>query len=163
MSIQTFTYKENFSPWVFTPAFVFFALTTYAFIEKVSFSFKGRVFLEYPYSYYVPGVLGFLFIIYAIYKFIKASKSGQNQKPISLGESFMSFPKGATDSITINYRSVNELWVKDDNDDGESVILYTDDNKNRYEFFEDNFENETKYIAFKTFLEKNCTNITNRD
>ncbi|MDY7395857.1 hypothetical protein UMM65_11425 [Aureibaculum sp. 2210JD6-5] len=162
MTVETFNYKEKFSFWVFTPAVVFIALSSYAFSQKVSFTYKGRSFLEYPYSFYIPGALAVLFILYAISKFIKATKSNQNKKPISLGESYMTFPKGSSDSITVNYSNVNELWVKDDNDDGESVILYTENNKNRYEFFAENFENDTKYVAFKVFLEQVCINITNR-
>ena len=163
MNTKTFNYKEKFSIWIFTPAAVFIAVAIYAFIEKVSFSYRGNMVLDYPISYYVPGILGVLFIAYGFYKFIKASKSKQNQKPISLGETSMSFPKGSSDSVLLNYSTINELWVKDDKDDGESVILYSEDSKNRFEFFAENFDSDSKYIDFKTYLEKVCTNITNRE
>ncbi|MBJ2174835.1 hypothetical protein JBL43_11345 [Aureibaculum sp. A20] len=163
MNTKTFNYKEKFSIWIFSPAVVFIAVAIYAFIEKVSFSYRGNIVLNYPLSYYIPAVLGVLFIAYAVYKFINASKSKQNKKPISLGESSMSFPKGSSDTVQLNYSSVNELWVKEDNDDGESVILYSENNKNRFEFFAENFDADSQYIEFKTFLEKVCTNITNRD
>jgi len=163
MSTLTFNYKEKFSFWIFLPGLVFIGLAVYTFMEKTGIRYKGRSLLDYPTSFYIPSAIGLLFIIYGVYKYSKATQSSQNQKPIRLSENSMTFPKGAADSVTINYAQVNELWVKQSKDDGESVILYSEESKHRVEFFAENFDNDEDFVQFKTYLEKVCTQITNRD
>ncbi len=160
MTNQTYNYTPKFSFWLFFPVFIFGGLATYSLVNKVGFSYKGRMSFSYPYSFYVPGIIAVLFAVYFVNELLKWHKSKQNTEPIKLGDTSMSFAEGLSMIVRVNYKDVNELWVKDDEDE-ESVIIYTENNKNRYEFLSGNFDSDSKYIEFRNFLEKACTQITN--
>lgn len=160
MTNLTYNYTLKFSFWLFSPVLIFGGLAVYSLINEVGFSYRGRISFPYPYSYYIPGIIAVVFAVYFVNELLKWHRAKQNTEPIKLGDTSMSFSEGSSMIVRVNYKEVNELWVKDDDD--ESVILYTDNNKNRYEFISDNFDSDSKYIEFRTFLEKACTQITNR-
>jgi len=152
MTNKSYNYIQKFSFWIFLPFLIFIILAVYSYLNQSRLVYKGHRLLNYPYSFYIPAIFGVLFLIYAVTKFSNWSKSKQNLAPIKLGDSVLSFPKGSSEIIHVNYIDINEIWVKDD-EDGESIILYTENNKNRYEFFAESFDSNSKYIDFKTFLE----------
>ena len=154
MNDKVFKYKSKFSYWVFLPAILFLGLFFYAYLYKTNITYKGRHLLEYPNSYYVTGLIFILFLAYASYKLIKHRNSIQNKNDITISQHTLSFPhKNAVAKIEL--KKVDELYFNDDSDDDEvSVILYTNDRKDRYEFFLDFFESVEKFTEFKTHLEK---------
>ena len=154
MNNKIFKYKSKFSYWVFLPAILFLGLFFYAYLYKANITYKGRHLLEYPNSYYVTGIISILFLAYAVYKLIKHRNSIQNKNDITISQHALSFPyKNAVAKIDL--KKVDELYFNDDSDDDEvSVILYTNDKKDRYEFFLDFFESVEKFTEFKTHLEK---------
>ncbi|GAB6013245.1 hypothetical protein [Viscerimonas tarda] len=158
---QTFIYKEKFAFSYCYPAIVFIALAVYVGLFKYGISIKNLRFLEYPNSLYVLIACAAAFIAYACYKFSSARTSSANPNPIEVTETGLSFPKGKGERVSVDFADVKELWTKTDEDAGKQAIIYTQ-NKERYEFSEDHFENANEFSRFATLLEQNCTNITNR-
>jgi amino acid permease len=153
MEQKTFIYKSQFSYWIFLPAVIFSGLTFYCYQYHSNIAFKGKKIIEFPYSYYLTGILCFLFLIYSIYKFKKHKDSIQNNSTIKISQGVLVFPHKKS-TLNVDFKSINELYLKDNSDDGESIIIYSDNSKNRYEFFHDYFESTEKYIEFKTSIEK---------
>ncbi len=161
MEQQEFTYKSTFSYWSFLPAIIFAGIAGYCFINDIGIAYKNFRILPSPTSYYVTGGLSILFFAYAFYKLFNVVNTNKNKAPIKINNNSISFPIGKSNIIYANFLDIDELWIKDDSDDGESVIIYTKPDNDRHEFFADNFESTSKYIDFKTVMEKRCTNITN--
>lgn len=158
---QTFIYQKKFSYSYFYPFIAFVVLAILCKYYNYGLAFKKFTFLQYPTSFYLMIVCAVLFLIYAIYKYTSASKSGKNPHPIEIDETEFSFPKGANEKITVKFDDVKELWNKKDEDYGMQVIIYTTD-KNRYEFSEDHFANTADFNQFNHIITKSCTKITNR-
>lgn len=163
---QTFNYSPKFS-WSFLfLAAVGIAGIAYAFISPFSIRFKNFTLLEYPGSKYAVIAIGILFIVYTIHKWlkVKAMNSAQNLIELSANQMIFKHLEGYTlSNQQLLYFEVNELWNKSDEDDGESIILYTENSKNRYEFFAENFDSAGDFAEFKKWLETKCVNITNRE
>lgn len=160
MEQQTFRYKSTFLPWIFLPALVFGALAVYSFINDIDFSYRGRIFLENPISYYVTGVLCLAFMAYAFHKLLAHKNSRHNNANIVLGERGLRFPyKKAT--VSVNFNEINEFYIKNDSDDGEQVIIYTGPKNTRYVFSHDCFESTELYIKFKSLMENGYDNNNN--
>ncbi|WP_109436690.1 MULTISPECIES: hypothetical protein [Aquimarina] len=156
---KEFEYKSTFSYWTFMPAIIFGALTLYCFYYNAGIAIKGKSIISSPYSYYILGVLFISFLIYSIYK-LKAHKTAiQNKNTIKISQTTISFPHKTT-QVILSFKDISKLYIKDDSDDGESIIIYTNDNKDRFEFFHDNFISSTAYIEFKISLEKLCINVS---
>lgn len=162
---QTFNYKEKFS-W----GFIFLALAgiagiAYSFVQPFNIRFKSFTVLEYPNSKYAVIVIALLFIIYAVHKFLKMKAGSGPDNVIVLSDNQLAFQhlQGyALTSKAISFFEVSELWNNTDDDDGESMIIYTEESKNRYEFFAENFDSTGEFAEFKKWLELKCTNIANR-
>lgn len=157
---QTFTYQKKFSYSYCYPFIAFAVLAIICKYYNYGLAFKRLTFLQYPNSFYLMIVCAILFLGYAIYKYISASKSSKNDHPIEVDETEFSFPKGTNEKVTIKFDDVTELWNKKDKDYGMQVIIYT--NKNRYEFSEDHFASPDDFNQFNNLMTKYCTKITNR-
>lgn len=161
---QTFSYKEKFS-W----SFIFLALLgltgiVYALLIPFNLKFKNFTVLQYPYSKYMVFGLGILLMAYAIHKCLKMSVINSVANIIVVTDhqfTFYNLEGYALRSKTVSFFEVNELWSKTANKDGESMIIYSQESKNRYEFFAENFESGAEFADFKKWLELKCTNITN--
>lgn len=163
---QTFNYREKYSWGFLFLAAVGIAGIVYPFVsEPFNLRYRSFTVLEYPNSKYALIGVGVLFIAYAIHKFLKmrAINSGE---PIRVSGGTMSFSHLSGYSpvnTTISFSDVNELYNKEDKDDGESMILFTENSKNRYEFFAENFESMSEFANFKKILEVQCVNIQQRE
>ncbi len=109
--------------------------------------------MESPYSFYATGTLCFLFTIYSIYRLNKHNNSIKRDNTIKVSERGLVFPYKDS-SLNIDFKDITELYIKNNSEDGESIIIYSGNNKNRYEFFHDYFESTEKYLQFKTCMEK---------
>lgn len=156
MEPKTYTYKSEFSYWIFLPVLVFSGLAFYCFLYDAGIAIRNKTILASPYSYYATGAIAILFLVYSFYKLKAHKDSLQNSSKIKLGENGVSFPHKKS-KLEVDYKSINELYIQESEDDGESVIIYTENNKNRYEFFHDYFESTEKYIEFKTHIEKSVS------
>ncbi|MEW7280550.1 hypothetical protein ABW636_18335 [Aquimarina sp. 2201CG1-2-11] len=163
MNQQIFTYRHTFSYWVFLFPTLCLGLASYCFMYNAAIAYRSHRFLEAPYSYYVTGGLGVLSLLYVGYSFFKVQNANRNTANITVGDSLLSFPKGGDEVVRVNFLEINELWIKDDSDDGESVIIYTKPNNDRHEFFAVNFQSISTYIDFKRLMERRCIYITNSD
>ncbi|UYQ94382.1 hypothetical protein MKQ68_04670 [Chitinophaga horti] len=163
---QKFNYREKFS-WSFLfLAAVGIAGIVYAFVgEPFNLRYRRLTLLEYPNSKYALIVVGILFIAYTIHKYLKVKAISQGEPIVVDGNSmqFSAISSYKPVSTTVHFDKVNELWNKEDKDDGESMIIYSENSKNRYEFFADNFESMSEFTNFKRILEAKCVNITNRE
>ena len=158
---RNFIYKEKFSYSYCYPAIAFIVLAVCSYLFKYGINIQNLNVLSYPNSFYILCLCAILFIAYAWYKFKSAKTSAANPNPIIADDNGISFPKGKTESVTVAYADVKELWHKNDEDNGKQVIIYTTDGNN-YEFSEDHFENAQEFAGFEQIMEQNCTNITNR-
>ncbi|MDO6518596.1 hypothetical protein [Zobellia uliginosa] len=156
MEQKLFIYKSKFSYWTFLPPFVFLGIAFYCYQYDLNIAYKGRNILESPNSYYVAGTISILLLVYSIYKFKQYKDSIQNSSNIKISKNGLVFPHKKS-TLSVDFKDVSELYVKDSSDDGESVIIYSDNGKNRYEFFHDYFESTEKYLEFKTAIEKSVT------
>jgi len=66
MKPQLFNYKEDFSFGIFTPAFAFLSLAIYGYFYQTALQFKNPQELPYANSIYILGILGLVFLGYAI-------------------------------------------------------------------------------------------------
>lgn len=162
MNTHSFTYRATFSYWVLTPVLIFSGTAFYCFKYNAGMRYRTFRFLEAPNSYYVAGVLAILFLAYAIYKFLKVQRINTNKNPIKISDTTVSIPTGKSDVVHVPFSNINELWVQYDEDDGESLIVYVNQDKDRYEFFAENFESYDRYTDFKSLMEKLAVTITNR-
>lgn len=161
---QTFIYREKFS-W----GFVFLALIgvagiVYAFMNPFDIRIKSLRLLEYPNSKYAVILIGLVLILYAIHKYLKAKASSSRANVIVLSDNQFTFQHLQGYSLSskiVSFFEVEELWNNNDDDDGESMIVFTHQSKNRYEFFADNFNSPGDFAEFKKWLEVKCTDITN--
>ncbi|WP_295119366.1 hypothetical protein [uncultured Chitinophaga sp.] len=162
---QTFNYREKYSWGFLFTAAVGLAGIVYAFMKPFNLRYRNFTLLEYPNSKYAVIAAGILFIAYAIHKFFKmrAINSGSAVQVSNEGMSFSEIKSYAPVNTSLLFAEVNELWNKEDKDDGESMILYTQNSKNRYEFFAENFESMGEFTNFKKILEAKCVQITNRE
>ena len=161
---KTFVYKEKFSWGFLFLAAVGLAGILYAFLKPFDIRFKNLTVLEYPASKFAVIAIGILFVLYAVHKYLKMSiTSGKENIIVILDDEliFRHLNGYALVSRQISFTSVEELWNQTDEDDGESIILYADHGKNRYEFFAENFGEKADFEEFKTILEIECINRTN--
>ncbi|MDR3286292.1 MAG: hypothetical protein LBT27_02460 [Prevotellaceae bacterium] len=156
---QTFNYKEKFAFSYCYPAIAFVALAILAQVLKYGIAIQNFSLLEYPNSVYILIVCAVIFIAYAYYKYNSAKKSANNPNPIEITETSLSFPKGESEKISVDFANINELYAKNDEDEGKQVIIYTND-KNRYEFSEDRFENAAEFAKFESLVKQYSVNIT---
>lgn len=156
---KEFEYKNTFSYWTFMPVIIFGALTLYCFYYNAGIAIKGKTILGTPYSYYILGIFFILFLINSIYKLRAHKIAIQNTNTIKISETTIGFPH-KTSKVILNFKDIHKLYIKDDSDDGESVIIYTLDDKDRFEFFHDNFITPTAYNEFKILLKKSCINVS---
>jgi len=162
---KTFTYREKFSwGYLFLLAMcvagIFYALT-----QPFNIRFKRLELLAYPTSNYVVIAASVLMILYVIHKLLKMKATNSQDNTITVSESELEFKHLKGYSLTnaqVVFGDVNELWNKTDDDDGESMVLYTEKNKNRYEFFAENFASAGEFAEFKKLLEQKCVYITNK-
>jgi hypothetical protein len=162
---QTFTYREKFSWGFLFLAAVGLAGIIYSFAKPFNIRFKNFRLLEYPTSKYVVIAVGIIFILYAIHKYLKMKAVNTAENIILAADHELIFKDLSGYSLTdkrFAFSNVDELWNKTDDDDGESMIIYTNPDQNRYEFFAENFESATAFAEFKKILENKCINISNR-
>ena len=158
---QTFIYREKFSYSYWYPAIAFIALAVLSFVFKYGIDIKNLRILEYPNSAIILSICAVLFIAYALYKRNRAKASAANPNPLEADDNGITFPKGKNERITVAFADVKELWHKNDEDDGQQVIIYTTGN-DRYVFSEDHFANTGEFLEFEKIMNEHCTNITNR-
>jgi hypothetical protein len=162
----TFNYKEKFSWGFLFMAALGLAGIVYSFVsEPFAIRYRRFTVLEHPNSKYALIAVGILFVAYAVHKFLKIKAINQGE-PIRMSDSGFTFSAISSYKpvpASVNFAEVNELWNKEDKDDGESMILYTQQSKNRYEFFAENFESMGDFTNFKKILEAKCVSITNRE
>jgi hypothetical protein len=154
---QTFIYKEKFAFSYCYPAIAFVALGILSQVFKYGIAIQNFNLLEYPNSVYIMIVCAVIFIAYAYYKYNSAKKSANNPNPVEITETSLSFPKGENEKISVDFANVNELYVKNDEDEGKQIIIYTKD-KNRYEFSEDRFENTDEFAKFANLVKQYIVN-----
>ncbi|CAN5172398.1 hypothetical protein BH09BAC5_BH09BAC5_13510 [soil metagenome] len=160
-----FEYKEKYSWGFLFLAAVGIGGIIYAAVQPIDIKLGSKTILEYPTSKYAIWAAGALFILFAVHKWLKmkANNSSSEGIVVSGNELQFKYVKGySVSSQQLLFAAVNELWNKTDDDDGESMILFTEESKNRYEFFSENFETSSQFAEFKKILETQCTNITNR-
>jgi hypothetical protein len=163
---QSFTYRRKYSSNFVLMAVAGVAGIGYSLVQPFSLGYRRHVILEAPHSNYAVIVVGALFIAYAIHKFFQMRATNTATAPIAVTDAGMTFPyvSGYTATpTTVSFPLVNELWSKSDEDDGESVVLYVENSKYRFEFFAEHFENPERFSEFRSLLEQHCTNITNRE
>lgn len=162
---QSFNYRAKYS-WGFSfLALIGIVAIVYAVLQPFNIRLGSRVIFEYPTSMYVVIVIGTLFILYAIHKFLKMRAINSSTEPVVVLDHEIIFNDLVGYSLkrkSVLFTNVNELWSRFDKDDGNSMILYADQSRNKYEFFAENFDSPSLYEDFKNALEANCTNITNR-
>jgi len=135
------------------------------------------------YSFLIAAVLFFLWIVYDIVE-KQAKKKNEpifnnmkkSEKTILLKDKEFTFPfinNWKLYSITIPYTSVDSLWSKESEEDGNSQIIHIQDkyfkenkeilaNYSRFEWNIENFWSESEYKKFEQHLNTYCTSITNR-
>jgi cbb3-type cytochrome oxidase subunit 3 len=158
---RTFIYKEKFSFSYWYPAIVFVALAVLSFVFKYGIALRNLRLFAYPNSLYVLSLCAVLFIVYALYKRNRAKASAANPNPFEIDDTGITFPKRKNECVTVAFADVEELWHKNDEDDGQQVIIYTT-GKDRYEFSEDHFANTAEFSEFEKIMDDYCVNITNR-
>jgi hypothetical protein len=163
---QHFGYRMKYS-WGFVWLAGFSVVCiAYSLMQPFNIRFRRLTLLEYPQSNYTVIGVGLLFVAYAVHRFLQIRAANSATMPISFTREGMSFPyiQGyKVTSATVHFPLVNELWSKSDEDDGDSVVLYVENNKYRFEFFAMNFESLARFEEFSAILEQHCTNITNRE
>lgn len=159
---RSYNYRKTFSYWTGLGPLVLLAGAVVFGIYEVGLEFRNLELLPYPYSAIAFGVGGCALLIYLLYTMRSVRAFNKNPHSIVLFEDSMEFPQGASSKVAVRYRDVSQFWVKTDKDDGESVIIYVDDDAHRYEFFAEGFDSMEEYATFKAFVEERCVNITNR-
>ncbi len=154
---QTFNYKEKFAFSYCYPAIAFIILTVLSEVFQYGIRFKSLKLLAYPNSVYVLGVCALIFIVFALYKYSSARKSSKNPHPIEISETNLSFPKGSNEMVSLNFADINELRGENDEDEGKQLIICTQDKK-RYQFSEDRFDNAGKYAEFESLVRQYANN-----
>ena len=157
MKKKEFVYKVKFSYWVFLPAAILVGLAFYCFLFNAGIGIK-RLVLSPPYSYLVSGIFGAIATVYGMNEYKSYKNSTQNSNNIEVNEDGVVFPHKKS-VRRFAFKDINELYEKNDDDDGESFILYIDneiDGKKRYEFFHDNFESTQEYLEFKAAIEQSA-------
>ncbi len=130
------------------------------------------------YSFLILGILLALAFLRAVWDYVSAAKKKKiiaklpkDDAMIVLNDKDFSFPvlnKAGCEHITIPYEVVTQLWTKDDEDEGQSQVIYVNEEykntlkKGWFQRFETNFPDKKEYEVFKTTLNEKCTNITNR-
>jgi hypothetical protein len=161
--VEKFLYRQKFSYGFIVLALVGIIVIIYSLLKQFSITYKNVLLLQYPYSNYAGIGAGILFLLYPLHKYFYMRAINNTTKLIEVTEANVSFPHISmykSSMKSFKYVDVNELWLKDDKDDGESVIVFAN-KTNRYEFFAENFENLTRFSTFKEILQKRCVNITN--
>lgn len=142
---KTFIYKEKVSYYNFLPALVFFIIAGLCWYFGYGIAFKNLRLLAYPNSLYVTAVIGLLFLVSAVMKLNKANKANKNPNPIVFGETLLNFPhKGK--NMEVIYAEIENVGMREDEDDGNYVTLTA--NGEKYDFFEEYFENKNKFDEF---------------
>lgn len=165
MTTQTFVYREKFSWGFLFPAAIGLVGIVYAITNPFHIRFKNLTVLAYPNSKYAVLGIGLVFILYAVHKYLKMKAVNAADHTIVVSGNDIHFKQlnGYTLSgEQVDLASVSELWNNTD-DDGESMIIYTAERQNRYEFFAGNFASASDFAAFKKIMETGCNNITNRN
>jgi len=149
---KSFTYKQKFSPWVFSPSVILGGAAIFFQINQMGVGYRRmRNLLPYPYSVYVFGGGAILMLLYALKKFNDYRASQSNNQPIQITDTTLTFPKGK-EVESFSFTDISGLKVEDDTDDGESIVVYAA-NKEQ-EFFEEFFASTSEYIEFKGLIEK---------
>ena len=149
---QTFNYRDKFAVSYCYPALAFIALAVICEVFTYGIAFKRFTLLAYPNSVYVMGAVAVLCLIYAFAKYSKAAKSKKNPNQLEVGDTEISFPKGAEEKITVPYSAVTEVSHGEREDDGKVLVLRTENGS--YEFKEDKFDNAQEFAAFVGAFDK---------
>jgi hypothetical protein len=152
---ETFVYKQKMSFSYFYPVIVFVVIAGICQYFHYGIAWRNLRLLAYPNSVYVSGAIALLLLVFALSRWSAARKSAQNPHPITVDDQGVRFPhKGG--EARFAFTDIEEIYTKSDEDDGNSLILYTrpDGKFQRYEFFEEHFENEEKFRAFSALIEK---------
>lgn len=119
--------------------------------------------------------LGFLWTVWEYISVLKRKKIikklPKDATEIVINDKDFSFPllhKGKCERVCIPYKAVTQLWTKDDEDEGQSQVIYVKKEyisplgKEWYQRFENFFTSKEWYQMFKKNLEVKCIDITNR-
>lgn len=153
MEQKIFAYKSRFSYWIFLPAIVLLCVALYCYQYNANIIYKGKNIITFPYSFYYTGILGFLFLMYAIYKLRAHYVAIQHGSSIKVSENCLVFPYKKS-NMSIDFKEITKLYIKNSSDDGEALIIYSHNGKKSYAFFHDFFASTDQYVAFKAHLEK---------
>ncbi|MEM6274615.1 MAG: hypothetical protein AAF735_05180 [Myxococcota bacterium] len=151
---EEFAYRAKPGYYLLFVGLFFGALAVFFGVSGYGLAFRNLTLAPYPWSMVATAVIAALFVIGGMVGLRNAKALNANPNRLTLEESSMSFPRGAQEKVVVAYRDVTQFWVKDDKDDGESVILYVGDD--RHEFFAEYFDSSQDYVRFKTTIEQRC-------
>lgn len=149
---KEFTYKQNFSPWIFLAPLLLGGGAVYFEMNQMGVGYRRmRNLLPYPYSVYVFGGGAILLLLYGLKKLSNYRASQSNNQPIQVTDTTLTFPNGK-EVESFSFADISGLKVEDDTDDGESITIYV---KNKeHEFFEEFFASTAEYVEFKSLIER---------
>jgi|GEM_PF-6416554 len=164
VSSQQFSYRKKFpTVWIisFLVSFIF-SLVIYFF--EWSITYKNHVILAFPTSFYVVGTIAFLGLLltaHMLLVYLVINKSGLDLVVMSdqLLLPWVSKYKAKHQSIV--FKEIKTISIKEDEDDGESVIIETSPNQDTYELYAVDFVREPDYVSFKKLLKDNCPHLFN--
>jgi len=148
--MKTFNYKEKFAFSLFYPAIAFMVIAGLCVWFKFGIAIGNLRILAYPNSAIIMGVIALIFIVSALLKLNKANKSKKNPHKLEVTDTHLSFPKGESEKVTIEFSDVTAIEGDHDEDDGHSLILVTENE--RFTFKEDNFDSEALYREFAAMV-----------
>jgi len=143
---QIFNYKAKFAVSYFYPAMAFIILAVLCQVFEYGIALRNLRLLAYPNSVYVMSVLAVLFLVYAFMTLSKYLQSKKNPNMLEIDDIGISFPRGASEKITVSFSDMTGFSTGHDEDTGREITVRTKDRS--YTFKEDNFDNESDYASF---------------
>jgi hypothetical protein len=152
---ETFAYKQKTSFSYFYPLIVFAVIAGMCQYFHYGIAWRNLRLLTYPNSVYVTGAIALLFLVFALREWSKARRSAQNPHQITVDDESVCFPNKGGEA-RLAFTDIEKIYTKNDRDEGDSLILHLCENDKfqRYEFFEEHFENEEKFKTFSALIEK---------
>ncbi len=157
---KEFRYTEAFSYGYVFLAAVGLAAIGYGATQTFAIALGSMKLVSSPTSNVITVAAGVLFVVWGLHSVLSARAF---TLPIHVGDEKIVVPvvkMYKAQPLEMAYVAVTELWFKNDDEEGKSIVLVTE--RDRVELFAENFADEKSFLELNEVLEAKCTAITNR-
>lgn len=164
LSSEQFPYRKKFPTTLLIPCLIALIFSALIYWFEWSITYKNHVILAFPLSFYVIGGITFLslfMLIHSLLVYWVINKSGLDVVVMSEQLMLPSVEKYKAKHSIVVFKDIEKITIKDDEDDGESVIIEVRSNANTYELYATDFVKESHYTDFKKALADKCPHLFN--